>query len=320
MELALSKEPLMIANPSVSIEEQEQILQTIEMFEVITQANPNDSQSLEVLKEAYSKIGESEKAIAVTRRLADTYVALGQYASAIIECQVILRQNPENTEAAELLAELESKLNQPGAENETGKKSRSHSSRRSALENDATLMRTGATVRPEGEDIGDLDLGNDGNDPLAKFLSQHKLVDPKSVETCLERVRRRNQAVLDSGEPGIAHSLIGELCESNAADLDTLLCGILDRTKLAYVPLEYYDIDRQIVKMLPESLTLSRLVVPFDLISRTVMIAMANPFDSLGKEAVQQLFDYNIQWHVASPEAIAKTLAEVYRIDRGGKR
>ena len=33
------------AAPTITPEEQEQILQTIEMFEVITQANPQDCQS-----------------------------------------------------------------------------------------------------------------------------------------------------------------------------------------------------------------------------------------------------------------------------------
>lgn len=310
----------MIANPadSISSEEQEQILQTIEMFEVITQANPNDCQSLEVLKEAYWKLGEQEKAITVTRRLADTYVGLGQYASAMLECEGILSKDAGNSEVAALLAELEGKLNQPGGDEETGPRKAKREA--PTLDLDATLMRTTATVRPDGENDRVLDLADDGNDPLAKFLTQHRLVDPQSLGAALERVRKKNHGIMDHDTPIIAQSLIGELCESNAADLDTLLCGILDRTKLAYVPLEYYDVDRQIVKMLPESLTLSRLVVPFDLISRTVMIAMANPFDSLGKEAVQQLFDYNIQWHVAAPEAIAKTLADVYRIDRGAKR
>ena len=96
-----------------------------------------------------------------------------------------------------------------------------------------------------------------------------------------------------------------------------LLCGIIDRSKFAYIPLEFYDVDRQIVKMLPDNLTLGRLIVPFDVISRTVMIATANPFDAAAKEAVQQLLDYNIQWHLASPAAIIKVLGEVYRITNG---
>jgi hypothetical protein len=87
----------------------------------------------------------------------------------------------------------------------------------------------------------------------------------------------------------------------------------LDRAKFAYLPLEYYDIDRQIVRMLPETVTLGRLIVPFDIVSRTMMVALANPFDSVGKEAVQQLLDYNIQWHISSPEAVSKALTDAYR-------
>ena len=36
-----------------------QLLQTVEMFEAVTQANPDDYQSLEILKEAYFKIGRA---------------------------------------------------------------------------------------------------------------------------------------------------------------------------------------------------------------------------------------------------------------------
>jgi len=75
-------------------------------------------------------------------------------------------------------------------------------------------------------------------------------------------------------------------------------------------------VDRSIVKMLPESLTIGRLMVPFDILSRTVMIATVNPFDSLGKEAVQQLLDYNVQWHLVSPQAMFKVLGETYRLEK----
>ena len=47
-----------------------------------------------------------------------------------------------------------------------------------------------------------------------------------------------------------------------------------------------------------------------------VMIAMANPFDALGKEAVQQLLDYNVQWHLCSPQAMAKVLGDTFRIEK----
>ena len=112
----------------------------------------------------------------------------------------------------------------------------------------------------------------------------------------------------------MAHSLLDEVVRRAGLDLETTLCAIVDRSKIAYIPLEYYEVDRQVVKMLPDSLTLGRLIVPFDVMSRTLMVAMANPFDVLGKEAVQKLLDFNIQWHIASPTSITKVLSEVYRI------
>jgi len=76
-----------------------------------------------------------------------------------------------------------------------------------------------------------------------------------------------------------------------------------------------YDTDRQIAPMLPEVLTLGRLFVPFDLVSRTMMVACCNPFDSAGRDAVQQSVDYTVSWYLARPSSIVKTLQSVYRLD-----
>jgi hypothetical protein len=140
---------------------------------------------------------------------------------------------------------------------------------------------------------------------------QNRLAPEAIVESMLSRVHKKNNGLTAEQ---LGASLIDEIVRRGGADLETLLCGILDRTKFAYVPLEHYEIDRQIVKMLPESITLNRLIVPFDIMSRTLMIATANPFDALGKQAVQQLLDYTIQWHLASPQAIYKVLGETYRL------
>ena len=93
------------------------------------------------------------------------------------------------------------------------------------------------------------------------------------------------------------------------------LSQLIDRTKFAYVPVEYYDVDRQIPRMLPDNLTLGRLFLPFDLISRTIMVACCNPFDAAGREAVQQSLDYTVTWYLARPGAIIKSLQDIYRLE-----
>ncbi len=292
----------------VSTDEQGQLLQTVEMFEVITQANPNDCQSLEILKDAYWKLGRQNEALAVTRRLADTYMQLGQNSSALLEFEGILQKQPDNPEILAMLGEVEAKLAHGG---EAGGNSGIDLDFEKVASDDPTLMTTDATRKPEAAKAFKLTPGNDGNEPLAKFLIQHRLVPEELVTRALEDVRAANT---DLDPQAIAASLIDLVAKNELVDLDVVLSGILDRTKLAFIPLHYYDVDRQIVRMLPESLTLGRLIVPFDVISRTMMIATANPFDAQGKEAVQQLVDFNVQWHVAPPEAIVKVLRDTYRI------
>jgi len=193
---------------------------------------------------------------------------------------------------------------------------------RGAVADTGTLMATSTTQKPDGfrrsgsmasERVEEIvaNLVDDGNEALAKFLVQHRLASEDDVTVAMEVVQRKNQT---AGPEGMAASLIDEIIERGGGDLATILSGILDRTKFAYVPLEYYDVDRQIARMLPENVALTRLMVPFDVMSRTVMIATANPFDSMGKSAAQQLLDYNIQWHLASPAAIIRVLQQAHRV------
>lgn len=314
--------------PAVSAEELEQILQTIEMFEVIMQANPQDCQSMEILKDAYQRVGKQSEALATARKLADTYVEMGQYAAAMLEYEGILQKEPNNPEVIAALSSVEDKLQKSGqlrpapAGNGAAKPAGIDLNFRDAISQGGTLMTTAATLGQEGgggvrmsraaEQIN-LSFADDGSEPLAKFLIQHRLVTEEVVSSALERVTKKNKS-LGTNVP--AASLIDEICRRGAIELDVLLAGIIERSKFAYIPLEYYDVDRSVVKMLPDSLTIGRLLVPFDILSRTVMIATANPFDALGKEAAQQLLDFNVQWHLASPTAIFKVLGETYRLEK----
>jgi hypothetical protein len=310
--------------PIISSEEQEQILQTIEMFEVIVQANPQDCQSMEILKDAYMRVGKKQQMLTIARKLADTHLSLAQYSSALLEYEGILQHEPDNPEIMAALGEVEEKLAKSGQARPIPQTTPSAIDLdfRSAVAETGTLMTTAQTQRSEAARAGafnpaDVDIGAsaDGNESLAKFLIQHRLAPEEIVALSLDRVLKRNRE-LAAGS--VAASLVDEVVRRGDLDLELLLCGLIDRAKFAYIPLEYYDVDRQVVRMLPETLTLGRLIVPFDVISRTIMIATANPFDASAKEAVQQLLDYNIQWHLASPAAIIKVLGDTYRIPSSG--
>src|SRR5260221_14465034 len=94
-------------NPS----EEAQLAQTIEMFEVITQSQPQDYQSLEILKEAYSKLNREKDVVSTSKRIAEAYVQMGQLSSAILEYETILQRYPDDPDVQSALKEIESRAN-----------------------------------------------------------------------------------------------------------------------------------------------------------------------------------------------------------------
>src|SRR5437764_128602 len=96
--------------------EEAQLAQTIEMFEVITQSQPHDYQSLEILKEAYLKLGREKDVVGTSKRIAKAYVDLGQLSSAILEYETILQRFPNDPDVRAALSAIESKANNVAAQ------------------------------------------------------------------------------------------------------------------------------------------------------------------------------------------------------------
>ena len=286
-----------------SPEEQAQILQTIEMFEVITRTQPDDYQSLEILKEAYTKLGRMEDTFRTARKLAEAYFNVGSYALAMQECEMLLGQDPNAPEVLAMLGDIESRLQAAGQTLTGGLKH--------GLIAKATGGGEGGLVRLDRRELESYNLHERGEEQLAKFLIVQQIFPEETVNAALENVQQRNKNL--QGQT-LAASLLVELCGEDTDKIDHVISVLIDRTKGAFIPLEYYDFDRQLARMLPDNLTLGRLCVPFDLISRTIMVACCNPFDAAGRAAVQQSLDYTVSWYLARPAAIERTLQDVYRL------
>src|SRR5580704_9308270 len=282
------------------------------MFEAITQTQPDDYQSLEILKEAYQKVGRHEDSLKASRKLAEAYFNAGSYTLAMQECEVILVKEPNAPEILAMLGEIEARLQASGAAlASTGGQGGLTANPAQASKGEGSLIDMAGA---RGGDTGKIaNLAERGDDHLAKFLIVQQLFPEEEVLTALESTKQLNK---DLSGQALAVSLLDNLCKGNVDRLDLVLSALIDRTKFAYVPLEYYDTDRQIAPMLPDNLTLGRLFVPFDLVSRTIMVACCNPFDSAGRDAVQQSVDYTVSWYLAKPSAITQTLRSIYKLEK----
>ena len=305
---------------ALSAEEHNQILQTIEMFEAITQTQPEDYQSLEILKEAYTKIGRHDEALKTSRKLAEAFFNSGSFTPALNECEMILTRHPNSPEIVAMLGEIEQRLQASGqAIVEKSKTAGGLGNGPFSTKAEGSLVSPtveGALIDVDvarGKNLGRIaNLQERGDDHLAKFLIVQQLFTEEQVNSALETTKEANK---DLHGQAMAASMLEALTREKPQQLEAVLSALIDRTKFAFVPLEYYDTDRQIAPMLPEYLTLGRLFVPFDLVSRTIMVACCNPFDSAGRDAVQQSVDYTVSWYLAKPAAIAQTLRSIYRLN-----
>ena len=299
---------------TLSEEEHSQIVQTIEMFEVILQTQPDDYQSLEILKEAYAKVGRKDDSLKTSRRLAEAYFNSGSYTMAMQECEAILIKEPNAPEILAMVGDIETRLHKAGDAAAT-------SGPKTGLIAPSGANGTNGLIHTNAHDGALVDIQHSrhpqnlqdrGDEHLAKFLVMQQIFTEEEVAAAVETVKQLNK---DLTGQALAASLLDKICRQEVDRLDMAMSGLIDRTKFAYVPLEYYDVDRQIPRMLPDYLTLGRLFLPFDLISRTIMIACCNPFDAAGRDAVQQSLDYTVTWYLARPAAIVKCLQDVYRLE-----
>jgi tetratricopeptide (TPR) repeat protein len=296
--------------------EEAQLLQTVEMFEVIAQSQPDDYQSLLLLKEAYQRLGRTTDILRVGRQLADAYVHTGQIPSAIREYEEIVQRQPDATDVAEIIEELLQRVRTAPKEGRL-KASTSDGTQIDIPWGDLgsvdeALIATDKTRIDGSPERRKVLQGDDGLEPFGRFLANNNLFSRSRVQEAIKKVREINAN--DQGRT-IAASLLDYLMKDlDPSQREATIATIIDQTRFPYVPLEYYQVDRQIVRTLPEDITLGRLVVPFDMMGRTLMIALCNPFDGVVKDTAQSLLDHEILWYFASPESIIKTLTDAYRL------
>ena len=287
---------------NLSQEEIQQLQRTVEMFEAIAEAQPDDFQSLEILKETYAKLGRGSDALRVAKRLASAYQKQGQISQAILECESILQEQAGDTETQALLASMQTAANLSVAEPFAA----------------PSLVMDSKPTPPSGGPAGAPTLAairqcaEEGDRQLAQVLIDEKIATPQALEPLLRNLKMLRDAGPDRNQP---LSLIQLIANEQHAKLEDLLAAILDKSNLPYLPLAAYDVDRDTACLLPLDLCWQCCVVPFDQISRSVMIATANPFDSKARPQIESLIKLSVFWYVSPPQEITAALRRARGLD-----
>jgi len=285
--------------------------QTVEMFEVITQSQPQDYQSLEILKEAYSKLGREDDLINTSKRIAQAYVQMGQLSSAILEYETVLQRHPEDEDVKAALAEIESKASSFSVENpdmpEMPEMPAQSSEAETAEPAPKLKLASDAAQAPKARKIvpvGDVDDGNKG---MRKLFVDSKHITAADFDLCW-------QTPDPMAAPGdVIDPFVQLLTDKAIYPIEKSLRLLSDKCRLGLIPLERYDVDLELCRSFPADTCRRWCVLPFDRMSKTVLVATANPFNVQAAKELSEATHNRILWYIASPVEIVKNLRKAFR-------
>jgi tetratricopeptide (TPR) repeat protein len=274
--------------------EESQLLQTIEMFEVITQSQPQDYQSLEILKEAYMKLLREDDVINTSRRIAEAYVHLGQLSSAILEYESILQRRPDDGAVLAALGEIESKAS-------------SVSMAAPSLELAEHRQPTEASLNGVGTQRALPSEVDDGRATMHKLFVDSKLISQGDFDLCWQTP----DLYLPPGRP--LDPFIQLLADKGTLPLDKSLRILSETGRLSYLPLDKYDPDLDLGRSFPMETCQRWCVLPFDKMSKSVLVATVNPFNRQATIELEAATQARLLWYLAPPADIVKWLKRVFR-------
>jgi tetratricopeptide (TPR) repeat protein len=277
--------------------EKAQLEQTIDMFEVITQSQPQDYQSLEILKEAYIKLNREKDMINTSKRIAFAYVQLGQLSSAILEYESILQKYPDDPDVQKALTEIENRASNISAPAPMMEVAES----RPAANSGQTTFTNRAAAGPVS--LADVE---DGKAMMRKIFVDGKLIGASDFDMYWTTPADRDPSA--TIEP-----FVQIVADKGIIPIEQSLKIITERSRLAYMPLEKYDVDMELARSFPKSTCRRWCVVPIDRMSKTVIVATTNPFNKQAAAELEKATNYRLLWYIAPPADLVKVLKRVFR-------
>ena len=276
---------------TLTVNEEAQLAQTIEMFEVITQSQPLDYQSLEILKEAYFKLDRQKEVLQTSKRIAQAYVMLGQLSSAILEYESILQRYPDDPDVMSALEEIESKA-------------QSVSVPSAPLEAETMDRAEGVARGKEKKAPTEIE---DGRAVMHKIFVDGKLISATDF-TQLWRTPNLHDPPTTVVEP-----FIQIIADRQLLPIEKSLKVLSDRSHLPFLPLEKYDVDAELTRSFPKDICRRWCVLPFDRMSKSVLVATANPFNKQAVWDLENATKSRLLWYLAPASELVKAIRKIVR-------
>jgi hypothetical protein len=142
---------------------------------------------------------------------------------------------------------------------------------------------------------------------MRKIFVEGKVINQGDFDLCW-RAADYSSAPKDVIEPFIL-----VLSGRGGVSVEKSLKLLSDKSRLGYFPLEKYDVDIDLARGFPADLCRRWCVLPFDRMSKAMLVATANPFNQQAAKELAQVTSYRVLWYLSSPNDLISNLRKAFR-------
>jgi hypothetical protein len=106
---------------------------------------------------------------------------------------------------------------------------------------------------------------------------------------------------------------VQKLHEKGVYPVDKSLRLLSDKSRLAYLPMDRYDLDIDLARGFPADICRRWCVLPFDRMSKSILVATANPFNQQAAKELAGATTHRLLWYVAPPQELVSNLRKAFR-------
>lgn len=135
---------------------------------------------------------------------------------------------------------------------------------------------------------------------LGELLKERKVITDAQLKEALDVQKQKGGLI---GEILVG---LGYAKEEEIAQVLTVQYGF------PYLPLDNYEIDREIIKILPLEIVKKCGAIPLDKIGATLTVAMVNPLNVSALEEIEKLAKCTVQPFITTSSGFQKALKKYY--------
>jgi hypothetical protein len=223
-------------------------------------------------------------------------VQMGQLSSAILEYETILQRYPDDPDVQAALQQIESKANNFPLE--------------TAPSADTILLAraSGGGEKPrKPTSKGAPAEIEDGRRSMHKLFVESKIITAGDFDLCWST----QDPTMPPG--GVMEPFIQVLSDKGVLTVDKSLKVLCDKSRFAFLPLNSYDIDMDLTRSFPRETCQRWCVLPFDRMSKSVLVATANPFNQQAAKELAEATPNRLLWYLVPPADLVANLCKAFR-------